>query len=108
LKANKIQYTFQYRSPLCRDKKPLPFDFAVFDIDGELISLIEVDGQQHFTPVFGDKSFDSTVRHDKMKNKYCNNQNINLIRIPYWEFNDMQNLNNTLIQKIYQSCAKPQ
>lgn len=31
------------------------------------------------------KSFDATVKHDKIKNDYCKKYNIPLLRIPYWE-----------------------
>ena len=31
-----------------------------------------------------------TQLHDKIKNEYCKNNNIPLIRIPYWERDDME------------------
>lgn len=64
----------------CKDKSVLPFDFYL-----PLHNMcVEFDGQQHFSPKFGDESFQSTLSHDKIKNEYCQNNGIKLIRIPYW------------------------
>ncbi|MCB2315620.1 hypothetical protein [Clostridium tagluense] len=30
--------------------------------------------------------------HDKIKNNYCKDNNINLIRIPYWEKNNIEQI----------------
>lgn len=70
----------------------LPFDIVVYD-DNESLRLIEYDGEQHFYPVnfngISDEkaliSHKRTVRNDKIKNTYCKNNNIELLRIPYWE-----------------------
>lgn len=65
---------------------PLRFDFGVFNQDGSLSHLIEFDGIQHFQPVEifgGEKEFIVRQHHDKMKDEYCVNNNIRLIRIKY-------------------------
>ena len=49
---------------------------------------IEYDGIQHFKPVkfFGGEDYFLQVQEwDNTKNKYCKNNNINLIRIPYYD-----------------------
>jgi len=46
---------------------------------------IEFDGPHHFEPVYGEDRFLITQRHDAIKDEYCKNNNINLIRIPYWD-----------------------
>lgn len=66
----------------CRDVGLLRFDLAV-EIDGQLM-LIEVDGDQHFKPVWkfgGKKAFDERKKHDAIKNDYCKSHNIPLLRI---------------------------
>jgi len=88
-------YTPQLRLADCRDKLPLPFDVAVFKDESktQLRVILEYDGKQHFEPVrFGDISqeraeevFILTQYHDKIKNDYCIENNIPLLRIPYWE-----------------------
>ncbi|MCK9415295.1 hypothetical protein M0Q97_01400 [Candidatus Dojkabacteria bacterium] len=46
---------------------------------------IEFDGEQHFRKhnIWG--KFDSIQKHDKIKNEYCFNSNIHLIRIKFDE-----------------------
>lgn len=78
---NGISFEPQKRFEDCKDNKPLPFDFYL----PENNICIEFDGQGHYKPVFGQESFERTVKHDKMKNEYCKKNGIKLIRIPYWK-----------------------
>ena len=78
------KYEKEYRIKECAIQKPLPFDFAVFIKDK--MYLIEYDGIQHFTPVDifdGDKGLSIRKRNDRLKNDYCIEHNIPLLRIPY-------------------------
>jgi len=84
-----INATFveQYRIKECRNKLPLPFDFAVFENE-KLSYLIEFDGIQHFLPVnyFGGvERLYGTQKNDSIKTKYCIDNNIKLVRIKYNE-----------------------
>ena len=71
-------------------KRPLHFDFCTKHIK----YLIEYDGEQHFNPVrFNNVSkeqavevFKKTQYHDSLKNQYCIENNIPLLRISYKEF----------------------
>ena len=89
LEDNNIAYIKQFCFTDCRDKAPLPFDFYL----PEYNICIEYDGEQHYRPVnFGGidderakENFILTQQHDEIKNAYCKNNNIDLIRIPYWE-----------------------
>lgn len=88
-----IQYNYNFirqkRFKDCRDKACLPFDFYLEDFN----IAIEYDGEQHYKPIkrkgMSDedaiKEFYNIQRRDKIKTDYCLNNNINLIRIPYWE-----------------------
>lgn len=72
---------------------PLRFDFAVLNKYNKLICLIEYDGEGHFSEKpFSKKSYETTVKHDQLKNDYCKNNNILLLRIPYWEFDNIENI----------------
>ena len=53
---------------------------------------IEYDGKQHFEPFYlwGEKAFEITKRTDKIKNKYCEDNNIKLLRIPYWKIPEVE------------------
>lgn len=64
----------------------LRFDFGILDSNNNLLYLIEYDGIQHFEiKCFGNnkKDFDILKKYDKIKEEYCKNNNIPLIRIPY-------------------------
>lgn len=88
---NNIIFETQYRIKECRNKLPLPFDFAIFeDKDKTKLSmLIEYDGIQHFN-IDGwnncKEKYEQTKHNDFIKNEYCKNHNIQLLRIPYWDF----------------------
>lgn len=59
------------------------FDFYLPDYN----LIIEYDGEQHFKEVTGNKFKSSSLKDrqskDLQKNKYCEEQGINLLRIPY-------------------------
>lgn len=91
LKRYNIKYKFQYKYKDCRFINPLPFDFYLPDYN----ILIEYDGKQHYESVDlfgGEKGFKYTKQNDGIKNQYCKNNNIKLIRIPYWCFNNIEEI----------------
>lgn len=58
----------------------LKFDFFLPDFN----TIIEFDGEGHFQPIRTSvKSIDKQIERDKIKNEYCKNNNIKLIRVPY-------------------------
>lgn len=90
LESNSIDSTEQYFFDNLVCIKPLLFDFAIVDSEGNLSCLIEYDGEQHFRQIEhfgGDKKFKKQMLNDSLKNEYCNDNNINLLRIPYLDFN---------------------
>lgn len=94
---NKISFKKQYTFSDCKNVSLLRFDFAIFnDIDKtDLKCLIEYDGKQHFEQIDyfgGENGFLYTQHNDKIKNYYCNDNNIELIRIPYWEYKNIPNI----------------
>jgi predicted nucleic acid-binding Zn ribbon protein len=98
-----INFTQQYKIDNCKDILPLPFDFAILNEENKLKYLIECDGKQHFEIIDyfgGEESYKYTKMHDDIKNTYCKNNNISLLRIPYWEFKN-DNYINILNNKLY-------
>lgn len=86
LRENRLSYKTQYTFPDCVNKKELPFDFAVENREGEVHCLIEYDGEQHFKPFkhFGGVTkFEQLKNNDRIKDEYCRDNDITLIRIPY-------------------------
>ena len=84
LKENNIEFEEQYRFDDCKNKRKLPFDFAIFK-NNELQSLIEYDGMHHFYKKFDmtDDDLKAIQLNDEIKNEYCKNKNIPLLRIRY-------------------------
>lgn len=80
-----IYFEEEKRFSDCRNSKGsdmLPFDFYI----PEQNILIEYDGQHHFEPIKGwggEEKFKLTQENDQIKNKYCEEKNIKLLRIPY-------------------------
>lgn len=91
----------QYKFNDCRYKNPLPFDFYL----PENNLLIEYDGQFHYEPICiggidydkAVENYNNTVIRDKIKSDYCKKNNYDLLRIPYWDFN---NINIILYNKL--------
>ncbi|MFN7656407.1 MAG: hypothetical protein ACK5OW_01300, partial [bacterium] len=82
LDENHVYYIQQYKFPDCKYINPLPFDFYL----PHLNMCIEYDGIQHFEPIefFGGKrGFSLLQRKDFIKNEYCINNNITLIRVDH-------------------------
>lgn len=79
---NKIQYKTEHTFKDCKYKNKLRFDFYLPDYN----CCIEYDGEQHFkeNSLFRDSLLTVQLR-DNIKNQYCKNNNIKLIRVPYWD-----------------------
>jgi Zn finger protein HypA/HybF involved in hydrogenase expression len=97
LDNNKIIYIRQAKFEGCLSPKnnPLKFDFYLPDYN----ICVEFDGPQHFGINFFNRSDDNYIKlitlHDGIKNIFCNNHGIKLIRIPYWN-NNVRDINNIL------------
>ena len=64
------------------------FDFYIPNLQGAP-AIVEVDGEQHFKPIYGRQAFLKGQEHDRRKNSYCLANNIPLYRIPYWEIKNL-------------------
>lgn len=76
-------------SDLVANGKRLRFDFAIYQF-GNLIALIEFDGEQHYDPnkqirmrENTEETFKKIQYYDSIKNNYCKDNNIPLLRIRY-------------------------
>ena len=78
--------------PLLKETgRRLRFDFIVYNNDETPIMFIEFDGRQHYTGPDTEHwsrttdTLDSIKERDKIKNKFCLQHNLRLVRIPYWK-----------------------
>ena len=53
---------------------------------------IEYDGEFHYKNKMNEKYYETLLVHDELKNKYAKKNNWRLIRIPYWDFNNIENI----------------
>lgn len=91
LKKNNIEYQKQYKVKECVNKRMLPFDFQIEKQNTSL--LIEYDGKQHFQHINiwqGLDGLNERKQNDTLKNRYAIQQDQKLIRIPYWEFENIE------------------
>ena len=92
----KVEFITEATFDECRDNKKLRFDFYL----PKFKTVVEYDGKQHFAPVkFGgvsdlraEQNFRNTVRYDKIKNDFCQKNNIKIIRISYKEYNNIEKI----------------
>lgn len=86
-----IPFEREHRFDNCKDKIRLPFDFYISNYN----ICIEFNGKQHYEPVSyfgGTERFSSQKRHDDIKRKYCNDNGIYLLVIPYWDIDDINEI----------------
>lgn len=90
LQAAGLPFKEEYIFPdlVSNNGRPLRFDFAVFDDNGDLDFLIEFQGIQHYQPKskFGGISgLRKQQFNDMKKREYCQKHDLKLIAIPYWD-----------------------
>ncbi|MFE8700965.1 DUF2726 domain-containing protein [Cytobacillus sp. FJAT-54145] len=97
LSSKNIPFKKEFTFCDCKHERPLPFDFAVFSDETykEVKFLIEYDGIQHSEPVkrFGGLDYFQKIQHrDAIKNAYCQQNNIPLLRIKYTQFDQIEEI----------------
>jgi len=91
LNYHNIVYNREFKFDKCKYKSRLPFDFYIPSLN----MCIEYDGEHHFKEIkhFGGKhKFIITQLKDSIKTKYCTDNNITLLRIPYTEFDNIDKI----------------
>lgn len=87
LQQNNIKYYKEY----CFPNSLLRFDFALLDKNNNIYRLIEFDGEQHYEQNIKNSGWNTyekyqyTLKNDLKKNQIAKYNNIPLVRIPYWE-----------------------
>ena len=94
LEEKGIDFKQEYWFDDCKNPEtdyPLRFDFYLPNRN----LLIEYDGIQHFEPVEpwgGGENLNVIKSHDKLKNEYANCEKIELVRISYKQFDEIENI----------------
>lgn len=80
--------------------KPYRFDFAIYSDDWKRFVLIEYDGEAHFQRIKhfhkNNTKYRNALGRDRRKNAYCLAHNITLYRVPYWEIDNINTLEDIL------------
>lgn len=87
----KINFVREHIFPDCKNKSYLKFDFYIPNIR----TCIEFDGIQHFQPVEyfgGTNAYNQLRQNDSIKEDYCEENYINLIRIKYTQLDDIHKI----------------
>lgn len=85
-----FEIEFSFEGLIGLGGKPLRYDFCI-NLEDKII-LVEYDGIFHYEEVFDGSGHETIKEHDKIKNQFCLDHDIKLIRIPYWEFNNIHNI----------------
>lgn len=93
LKENNIPFIKEIKFNDLKDKTYLRFDFAILNNENKIIKLIEFDGRQHYdeTSIWHTKE---VILHDQIKNNYCKQNKIKLLRLNNIEDITIDNLLN--------------
>ena len=98
LENNNLQFIYDepYFDDLLSDSNnPLRPDFI---LPNEKI-WIEYDGEFHYKDTYKDGNYEKLKKHDKMKDEYANKNNWIIIRIPYWEYDNIEKILDKIINK---------
>ena len=90
LNESGLVFEEEYSFPdlLSTNGRPLRFDFAVFDDNGDIDFLIEFQGIQHYqakSKFGGISGLRKQQYNDMCKREYCSRHGIRLVLIPYWD-----------------------
>ena len=95
LETLNINFERQKKYEGCKHRRKLPFDFYLYDFS----LLIEFDGEGHFGPMrfskdknINYKKYLDVIARDKIKNDWAKANNIPLLRIPYWDYDRIEEL----------------
>ena len=91
LDSRNIIYIKEKRFDTCKFQNTLPFDFYLPKHN----ICIEFDGQQHFKPIEffgGQDGFNLTKIRDNIKNQWCLENSVSLIRIKYNQIEEISNI----------------
>lgn len=113
-----LSYPNMYINQLLTDKNIVHQPEYTVNIDNQYFrfdfylptynAMIEYDGEQHYKPImYGCYSEEEALaqlekrqKFDEIKNKYCEDYNIPLLRIPYWERKHIDSIIDNYLQRL--------
>jgi hypothetical protein len=107
IKSFNLKFSSEYSEiPSVKNGK-LRFDFYLSDYN----LFIEYHGIQHYEPIdfagkgkeWAKNQFKENQRRDKIKEKYCYHNDINLLIIPYWDYDNIEKILEETLQELERS-----
>ena len=91
-----VKFKREKKFPKCKNIDFLRFDFHLPDYD----VCVEYQGKQHYRPIDfsgrgydkAEEVFETQQERDQIKRNFCDNSNIKLIEIPYWDFDNIEEI----------------
>ncbi len=85
-----VEFYMNHSFEDCKNKKRLKFDFYLPSYK----MVLEYDGEHHFkeNKYFGIGNLEYITNNDRIKNQYCVDNNIKMLRIPYWDYNNINDI----------------
>jgi hypothetical protein len=107
LEELKIEHIYDQSFWGVRDKSLLRFDF-ILNPYSEFPAVIEFDGEFHYnairmghqTQTQANTALENAKRRDEIKNKYCDENDIFMIRIPYWKQKDLKEIVSEFVRHV--------
>jgi hypothetical protein len=99
---NHVNYIYHHTFPDCKFINVLEYDFYLPNYN----IAIEYQGRQHYEPVdfagkgqkWAEEQFILNQKRDEIKRDYCNKNNIKLLEIPYWHFDNISSILSKTLQ----------
>lgn len=94
MNANYVR-EYSFKDLVSNANRKLKFDFAIKNNKGKVKALIEYDGEFHYEKHYKSNNVESLfsqMERDNIKSKYAKKNKIKLIRIPYWEFDNINEI----------------
>ena len=104
LSTNKIHFKPEYSVSIIGFDGLARYDFAILNNHNKAQILIEYHGQQHYEVAYSwndnEEGLKERQRKDELKRQWAKDNNIPLYEIPYWEFDNIEVILNTILSKI--------
>lgn len=86
LTSKKVDFEREVRFDSCKRERVLPFDFIVYNRQGEPVAAIEYQGEQHYKASAlwgGEQKLKRVQEADAIKREWCKEHGVHLITIKY-------------------------
>ena len=103
LSKNQVNFKSEYSVQIKDFKGLARYDFALLNKDNTVKIFIEYHGKQHYEMAYSWNDSEEKLlerkKRDQLKREWAQTTNIPLYEIPYWEFENIENILNEILNK---------